>query len=181
MNGPVPRLYVAVMDGERLTGNSPKEVMLAFCRREWKAGRRLEPDWEDAVWQALAVSHPRHIKKVPGKASSGLSMASAVGFVRFMAKHLTDRTLVATEEAHRRAAICRECPFGLPVLGCSVCKDALQSLIHPPEWPETPEGCAACGCWMPAKVWIQRAQLGAASEFPYWEKCWMREPVETGG
>lgn len=180
--GPVPRQYEAVIRGARFTGPTPRHIIDAWARALEGMGSRLVPDWEDEVWHALSKSHPKHIKRAPGKPKrEGVSVAAAMSFAKFMARRVTDQTLVAPEEARRRAAICTRCPKWAPVLGCSACKEGLKLTIRPPEDVSAPPACAACGCWLPLKVWIPRRQLGSASEFPYDEGCWMRETPSSPG
>lgn len=177
VNGPLPRNgYVAEIRGQRFTGPSPRHVIDKWARALEAMGGRLVPDWEDEAWEALRQSHPRHVKRAPGKPKrAGVSVASAMSFVKFMARRVTNHSLVSAVEARRRAAICTGCPLWAPVLGCSVCKEGLQLTISPPEDVVAPPACSACGCWLKLKIWVPRAQLGGAEEFPYWEQCWMCE------
>lgn len=180
INGPVPRQYVAVLGDVKLTGPSPSHVLQKWAVLLEERGYRLEPGWEQSVWEALMKSHPKHIKRKRGKPKfAGVSVAAAASFLRFMAKRATDKSLVTPELAKTRAEACWRCPNRAPVLGCHICKDALQLTVKPPEHLHAPEACSACGCYLPLKLWLPRHQLGPAEAFPYWDQCWMRaEPEE---
>ncbi len=185
VNGPIPRNgYEAIIRGIRFTGPSPRHIIDAWARALEGMGARLVPNWEDEAWEALALAHPKHIKRIPGtRRKAGVSVAAAMSFMKFMAKRMIDQTLVPADEARRRAAICTRCPSWAPVIGCAACKEALELTIHPPEAVAVPPACGACGCWLPCKIWVPRAQLGEAQAFPYWEECWMwdSDRDETAG
>jgi len=174
--GPVPRRLSISIDGLRLEAVDVKGVMRAYREAVARAGGMLRPGWEGEVWSALAESHPRYVRKIPGPGPPTASLATAKSFVNFMLKRLTNRSLVSEEEARRRAEVCFICPLAQPILGCSSCKDVLALTVVPPVRVEAPEACGACGCYLPLKIWIPRAQLGDASAFPFDSVCWMREP-----
>lgn len=174
--GPVPREFKIEVDGIRLESRSIARLVSQYRLHHDQNGLRLPLDWEDRIWKALATAYPKHVKRAPGGAKRRLvSVGSALNFLRFISKRLADDSLVAPQEAHRRASICRECPLRSSVAGCPTCKDALKLAIHPPEKVDAPEACGACGCYMPLKVWAPRDQLGSADTFPFWSGCWMRE------
>lgn len=180
VNGPVPRVYQATVDGVLYQGISPKEVLLRYAQERWDRGELLPEDWQEPVWRALAESHPGHVRRVPGKASDGISVPRAMSFLSFLIKRLRNREFVSESVAQARAAVCRQCPKAEPVLGCSICKDALRSVIEPPIALAIPEGCGACGCWLPAKAWIPRSLLGELGDHDFWERCWMRSEESAG-
>lgn len=129
----------------------------------------------------MMKSHPKHIKRVRGKPKfAGVSVAAALSFMKFMAKRVTDKSLVSPGLAKSRAKACWSCPKRAPVLGCHICKDALQLTVKPPEQVDAPEACAACGCYLKLKVWIKRSHLGSAEAFPFDSACWMRSESEEG-
>jgi hypothetical protein len=177
--GPVPRMFRAEIEGKLFEHPSIPSIFGKYAK--WKAarGEKLDADWEDKVWLALMDNHPNHVKLVSKKARSGVSLATAMSFVRFVAKRLRKRSLVSPELARQRAAVCNACPLKEPVLGCSICKSALKAVVKPPEQVGAPPGCGACGCWLPAKVWIPRDILGGSDEHPFHASCWMRHE-ETG-
>ena len=174
--GPVPRNFDVEVGGFQLSSRSLPDLFAQFARHHDRREMRLQPDWEDTVWKALAAKYPKHIKRAPDKSTNrAVSVRSALNFIRFLAKRVTDQSLVQPCEARRRASICSRCPQALAISGCAVCKDAIQLTVSPPEAVESPEGCSACGCYLPLKVWVPRDQLGPASDYPYHASCWMRE------
>jgi hypothetical protein len=174
--GPVPKEFRIEVDGIRLESRSIARMVSQYRLHHDKHGLRLPLDWEDRIWKALVAAYPRYVKRVPGGAQRrSVSIGSALNFIRFMAKRITNKSLVEPVEAHRRAAVCMACPLATHVSGCHICKDALKLTVRPPEEVVAPEACSACGCYMPLKVWLPREQLGSAEAFPFHEKCWMRE------
>ena len=184
-SGPVPRKFEIEVDGIKLESRVITGLLSQYRLFHDKNGMRLPTDWEERVWAALATAYPGHVRRSPGGAQRRyVSIGSALNFIRFMTKRLSNRSLVAPEEARRRAAICGPCRLSRRVSGCSVCKDALSLTVTPPEAVAAPEACLACGCYMPLKIWIPREQLGSADEYPFDESCWMREPQpssDSGG
>ena len=175
--GPVPRIFNITVNGVFLSSRTIPELFRQFSTHHDRNDLRLPIGWEDLVWSALAVAYPKHVKRLPGE--SGLRMVSvpaALNFIRFLAKRISDRSLVSPEAARRRAAVCSACPMAGPVAGCSVCKDALGLTVRPPEKVEVAEGCSACGCYLPLKIWVPRDQLGDAGAFPFDPGCWMLSP-----
>jgi hypothetical protein len=174
--GPVPREFDVEIDGMCFRSRTITGIFDQYVRSYDRRGIRLPADWEDWVWSHLAARYPKHVKRVPGASKRrSVSVRSALNFIRFLGKRLTDKRLVAPEEARRRAAICASCPMATHVSGCAICKDVLQLAVHPPEVVSVPEACSACGCHIPLKVWVPRDLLGSADDFDYWESCWMRE------
>ena len=173
--GPVPRMFTVELEGVTFQAKDIKGVLNQYRRWKELRGERLAPDWNQEVWLALAKAHPKFVKVVKTPAGPGVSLAAALSFLGYLMRRKLSKTLVSPVEAERRAAICRACPLGEPVLGCSVCKDALSPLVNQPYLLKVPEGCGACGCWLPAKCWIPREHLGGAEEFPFAPGCWMRE------
>ncbi len=173
--GACPRIYKAEIDGKVFESSNYNRIFTAY--RVWveSGGGRLSLGWEEKVWEALKKSHPKHFIRPKQEASPGVSVATASSFLTFMAKRMLNRALVAPEEARRRAAICERCPMKSPVLGCSVCKDALQLFVKPPEKVVSPQACMACGCYLPLKIWVLRNQLGSSEDHPFWQECWMRD------
>jgi len=172
--GPCPRVYRAEIEGMVFEEKDYNHIFKKY--RVWKesCGERLSTNWEELVWRALKKSHPNHFIRRKGKASPGVSVASAASFLSFMAKRMKKRSLVPSEQAKRRSSICQSCPMQSRVLGCAVCKDALKLFIKPPEKVVSPQACMACGCYLPLKIWVPRDQLGSADDFDYHQGCWMR-------
>lgn len=173
--GPCPRIYRAEIGGKVFEDRDYNRIFTKYRTSVEAEGGRVAVGWEEVVWKALKKSHPNHFVKAKKKASPGVSVATAASFLSFMAKRMRKRALVAPEEAKRRAAICSECPMRSPVLGCSVCKDALQLFVKPPEKVVSPQACMACGCYLVLKIWVPRDQLGSAEDYPYHQGCWMRD------
>lgn len=180
-----PKVEVDI-DGRRWRAVTVKELFKAYSWTYCQKGERLNPGWELPVWEALAKKYPRHVRwrgpeSLKKASPSSLKLVSAVSFLKFAAKHLMDRRLVSAAEAHRRAAICAECPLKSSIGGCPVCKDSLKAIVkNPPEKTVAPEGCLACNCYMPVKVWIRMDQLAPSRDHYQWAPdCWMLEGTEA--
>lgn len=177
------RLEVPI-DGQIFTGGAGKDIFTGYRKWVERTGARVAPGWQEKVWLAIEEKYPRYVTRTLTPAPPGVSIPTAVSFVQFLARRLFDKSLVDEAEARRRASICMSCPFKQPILGCVICKDALESTIKPPVQlreglappAEVPPACGQCGCYLPLKVWAPRRQLGAAEEFPFWGECWMHEP-----
>jgi hypothetical protein len=174
--GPCPREFVVKIEGQRFSARNHNYIFSLYVTWKKNRGEMLPIDWEEPIWQALKKAYPKFFHKEKKKASSGVSVAAASSFMTFVLKRFgKSRQLVSTEEAKRRASICYNCPMKEPVLGCSVCKQALKLFVKPPEPVDAPPACGACGCWLPLKIWIPRKHLGDSNDFPYHSDCWMRE------
>ena len=174
--GPCPRIFVAEIEGQKFTASNHNHIFGLYAAWKKNKDERLALDWEETVWQALKKSHPKHFHKAGKKASPGVSVAAASSFITFVAKRVGGRNaVVSVAEAKRRADICFNCPLKEPVLGCSVCKQALKLFVKPPEHVDAPPACGACGCWLPLKIWVPRKHLGSVDDFPFHSDCWMRD------
>ncbi len=172
--GPQPRVLRITLDGATFEARDVKNLFASWRAHLASTQRRLLPGDEERVWEALALAHPKYVKRVKGQASPGVSVTAAKSFLAFVIRRGFSKKLVEPVEAERRAAICRQCPKAEPVLGCITCKQGLNALVNQPYRLDVPEGCGACGCWNHAKAWIPREHLGNVNDFPYWENCWMR-------
>ncbi len=176
--GPVPRKYTVEIDGSTLEAKTLGDLFKAYSHVARVGGRMLEPGWEEQLWRALGKAYPNHVKQTGLAAPPGVSVATASSFLRFMIKRLRSKSLVSPEVSERRAEVCRRCPMAQPILGCSICKDALKWAGALPIEVAIPEACGACGCHLRSKVQFPRELLGGAEEHPYWESCWMRTETE---
>ena len=177
MTGLRPSWIEVEINGRKYSGRQVKNIQAAFRDDVVASGGRVLPGDEDRVWQAIKDAYPRFIIKKKKKGNGGISIPAAWSFIRFIERRMRNKGLVTPQEARRRAEICSGCPQRSAVLGCSVCKHALQLFIKPPEDLERgmPQGCQACGCYLPLKVWVPREVLGSADGFDYHPSCWMRE------
>lgn len=170
-----PRIVNVEIDGvnfQARTGQKIFELYRAHVASTQQG--RVFPGWELKVWEAIKEAHPKYVTWTKAPASSGISIPTAVSFLNYLRRRGFSKELVSPETAEARAAVCRDCPKREPVLGCVVCKDALSPLVNQPYTLSIPEGCGACGCWLPAKAWIPRKHLGSADAFDFHESCWMR-------
>lgn len=109
-----------------------------------------------------------------------LTPALALNAMRAVTQFLKDgATPVPREEAERRAALCRGCPFNQPAkfCACSSVYTAVESLIPRDRRPTGLAVCTACGCSLAAKVNLPAsaiaASLPAELVLPGW--CWQGE------
>lgn len=176
--GPVPRRYRVEVEGLVLEGRTIGDLFDAYTGIKRMKGELLSPTWEDELWGVLGKAYPKHIKRTGKPSPPGVSVATAASFLTFMLKRVGNRKLVPLEQAERRAAVCRRCPMAQPVLGCSICRDALKWAGALPIEIEIPEACGACGCHLRSKVQFPRELLGGSDDHPYWQECWMRTETE---
>ena len=168
--------------GEIYTG-WVSDIFKSIIRRAEAEGRRLGQGWEDQVWNALAVKYPNYINFVPDPEETvTVSVATIINFVQFLKRRGLNKSFVSTQEAEERAATCARCPKAAPMVGCTACKATVKTLIKPPEhkldfgtrYNMPNQGCSACGCYLPAKVWIPMRFLEEErGKFDWWEECWM--------
>ena len=133
----------------------------------------------------MQVKYPHYIQRIPGDVETmTISLSTVISFMQFLKRRGFDTSVVSTQEADRRAAICRACPKSGVIVGCSKCKDAVERVIKPPphrldfgqKYGKEVQGCTACGCYLAAKCWIPYRYLHP--ELPkhqWWDQCWMRE------
>ena len=158
---------------------------LAIARAEAE-GERLEGGWEHELLSALQSKYPNYIERKEIRDSPPtLNIASALGFLKFVMKRGFDRSVVSTQEADRRAAICARCPKAGVLVGCGACKSAVRAVAGAPrkEYDFGKDntgaekvGCSACGCFLEVKVWMPGEYLKEEVEkHDWWEECWMRD------
>lgn len=173
--GPQPRMLRMTFEGRDYQANDIKSIFALVRNHKLSRNERWLPGTEDLIWEALRESHPKHIHEIQAPGKPGVSLSAAFSFIHFMIKRGASKETVPPEEAERRAAICRACPMSSEVPACLVCKQGLKLLVTPPYRLEVPEGCLACGCYLPLKAWVPRQHLGSAEDFPYHAECWMRD------
>jgi len=127
--------------------------------RAWKSGR-------ECLWNfALAI------KGVLAAAAAGSSL------------HVTK------EEATRRAGICAQCKWNLPISNCWGCGElgsAYRELVGSLSTAKDPmlESCDVCCCQNRTQIWFTKEVLGpvaesqkiSADQFPDW--CWKKELLQ---
>lgn len=164
-------------EGLYLFGHDAREVIGGYADNAMREGRQLGQNWEEPVWRALQKAYPDYIYRVRKKKNKSLvSIPTALSFVKFAVKRLRNKEFATVEVARARAEVCKSCPLKTNVVGCSKCKAALKLLVgKPPITVECPQGCEACGCYMPLKIWMPDALLmDQVDQYPYWSECWMR-------
>jgi hypothetical protein len=110
------------------------------------------------------------------------------GFAVFVDWTAKGFPLVDKTEADRRAAICRRCPFNLPIKGCGSCAkltEKVTELLGRNTTDDDPwlagKSCAVCHCSNAAQVWFPAEILkkGVTPEmvplFQQNPKCWKTE------
>jgi len=179
------------MIGYSFTGLAPRNLLVDFgdftisaqtgpqifkkYRVHYENKSELLPhNWEEIVWLKIKDAYPRYVSITPKKANTPFSLASAKSFFRFVKSGGLLSCPVDKSEAERRAAVCRSCPLSANVSACPFCKAAL-SRFKKDQSIDVPDGCRACGCYMPAKIWIKREYLGSADDFEFHPCCWMRD------
>lgn len=134
-------------------------------------------DWMDEVYGAIHRKYPKAVRRVKKKGSPLPSLHAALSFVRLLLRRMRPEDIVPANEALRRSEICKSCPLHKPIGACPKCREALKLKIKVPIQIKGLKACAACGCHLPLKVWVNRDLLGPAEAFPYYPGCWMREKV----
>jgi len=166
------------------------DIFKSYLRRAEAEGRRLPEGWEDRVWQILAKSYPAYIECIPDqKHTVTVSIATILSFVKFVRRRGFNRSVVSTQVAEARAAICRECPHAAIMVGCPKCKASVREVVGSPKveldfgerYGKKVEACKACGCYLDVKAWMPaRFLLPEAGEFEWWEECWMLRLQDSG-
>lgn len=157
-------------------------IFKSYRKRAAAAGRRLLPGWDDKLWRALKAKYPSYIQHVSEEKGgmARINVPTVISFAQFLVKWLSGRELATPQEANRRAAICMACPLRDRFHGCSKCREVIRHVIDPPDL-EVDMGretaCLACGCYLPAKVWVPYEYLEEQrGMFPFHQSCWMLEP-----
>lgn len=109
-----------------------------------------------------------------------LTPALALNAMRAVTQFLKEGGVpVAKEEAERRAAICRGCPFNQPAkfCSCSAVYTTIEALIPRDRREPGLSVCTACGCSLVAKVNLPASAIAASLPadlvLPQW--CWQAE------
>lgn len=178
--GPQPRFLQIEYGGTYFKAADIKGIFSLIRGHKERIGERWLPGTEEEIWLVLKATYPKHVHQILDTREPNITLSSVFSFIRFMVKQGFSNHLVKPEEAERRVAICRRCPKAQKVPACGVCKQGLGLMVTPPYALQVPEGCAACGCYLPLKAWVPRAHLGPAADFPYWTECWMQEASPPG-
>jgi hypothetical protein len=130
------------------------------------------------------TKNPKHLRAWTKTKDDLWNFAIAVKGV--IGAALTGKQLHVTQaEADRRAAICAQCKFNLPIGNCRGC-GALGSLHRELSGSLSTskdsllDNCGVCGCELPLKIWFTQEVLGPIMEkqgqtpeiYPEW--CWTR-------
>lgn len=104
---------------------------------------------------------------------------------------LSDATVVAPEEAERRALICSRCPLNVPVPGCTSCLKmadvvATAKGARGTKYDHLLQACGICHCSNEAQVWYPAESLRASvtpemipkyAEIDQVNECWKYQAV----
>jgi len=160
------------------------EIFKQYIRRAGALGERLPHSWEDIVWSKLHEKYPHYIIfESPKSSSAQVSVATVTSFINFVRNRGFNREVVSTQEAERRAEICRNCPMKATMTGCPSCKAAVRAIAGTPKKDfdygdidgKPVKACGACGCYLDVKVWIPMEFLVEEKERHEWpEFCWMQ-------
>jgi hypothetical protein len=111
--------------------------------------------------------------------SASLTTSMAVSFGKFLMAHIAaGGEMVSKEEAERRAAICRGCPFNTPaaLCSCSAAYKAIELAVPKDRKVEGVSVCSACGCSLQLKVNVPidviAKSLPPDTVLPPW--CWQK-------
>jgi hypothetical protein len=153
---------------------------LADKVRKHRAAMNLDlaKSWEDRFQDDLCRQNeeaPCHGRVDTKKDSRRLTLQDLRRFMSTISKW--DGTLVAREEAERRAAICIACPKNQSVRGCWGCAGLLKEVVKFLQGKKGTtvdsalESCGVCGCVLRAKVWMP---LDTKDGLEYPSHCWQR-------
>jgi hypothetical protein len=82
--------------------------------------------------------------------------------------------MVGSEEAGRRAQICKTCPMNTDIKGCFGCRNVVPTItkhiLGKQAFGLEKRGCKVCGCSLAAKVWFKDSSPG---DYPEW--CWAQK------
>ncbi len=135
----------------------------------------LNDRWEQEVLAGLLAEYPTYFSKVKRKRiGNTLSVSAALAFANAMLSRMRKGT-VSPQEAHERAEICLGCDLRKKYVGCSLCRDGLEKMYHPPEVIHDLEGiaCSVCQCHLSMSVWmLPSAILSDPRNLEYPDHCW---------
>lgn len=100
------------------------------------------------------------------------------GFLTTVTKFfMSGGSLVAQEEANRRADICTRCPKNADMAECWSCRGVTGIIQNLRKGKTTPSDdrlkiCMACGCDLKTKVWLEKDVMQREGVV-YDPKCWM--------
>lgn len=159
------------------------EIFKAYITWAKAEGRRLGRKWEERVWCALKAKYPHYIIEEPEPIQMmEVSVSSVLSFVDFMRRRKLSRTVVSTQLAEKRAAVCRECPMRAIMSGCPKCKAAVRQVVGTPKqsldfgtrYGKKVQACGACDCYLDIKAWIPLRDLQSEiPKHPFPDSCWI--------
>ncbi len=119
----------------------------------------------------------RPVRDLTARLSTGLALSLTRTVAAALGEVAAGRfPLVSREEARRRGAVCRGCPFNKPasLCACSAVYRAIEAAIPADRREDGVSVCMACGCSLHAKVNLPLdvVRSGNAPDvvFPSW--CW---------
>lgn len=119
----------------------------------------------------------RPVRDLTARLSTGLALSLTRTITAALSEVAAGKSpLVSRDEARKRAAVCRGCPFNKPasLCACSAVYRAIESAIPAERREDGVSVCMACGCSLQAKVNLPldviRAGNAPDAVFPSW--CW---------
>jgi hypothetical protein len=146
----------------------------------------IPPDFDDWVRNEICtqmyVGEPFCGPPVPRRTGvmPFLTRGKASRFLKTMMAVVRERRFVPRAEAERRMSVCMACPLATSLGGCLGCDSAFIKVArmmknNPVKAGPGKEFCAACGCLVEVKVWIDNGTLDGAEKGdkpPYDTGCW---------
>jgi hypothetical protein len=119
----------------------------------------------------------RPVKDLTARLTTSMALSVTKAIVAALAEVATGKSpLAPVQEAQRRAAICRGCPFNKPssLCSCSAVYKAIEAAIPKDRRQPGISVCMACGCSLQAKVNLPMDVVSASNQpdtvFP--AHCW---------
>jgi len=175
-------------------GNNKKAFKSMRGLINWVAMQRFEnggdltPGWKDRLVTSVCEAHPELNGCIPTKPKERrVTLSDITLFFHAMKKwQALDRKFVPQALADKRAKICSECEFNVPIVGCWGCANIIPRILKMMKDKPTPydlklQGCSVCGCQNSAKVHFPVGVMTDSAKDPklFREGCWIKEELKA--
>jgi hypothetical protein len=178
--------YIDKKTGVRFNHIVWAEIMNRIRLFKIANGHPLPPGWEAEVESEMCEGYEppvwRFVEDTPQSAEPrrSIGVGDVLNFLKVLWSWTKDsQEFVPQEEAERRAAICRACPYNVPIDNCTVCAGLSQKVAKLLGNRATGhdghlKACGVCGCSNAAQVHfpLEVLQRGITSGMVFPPHCW---------